>query len=186
MEARHESAHVGLDTSRGRKVYCGDETAIYRAGCQQGKENPEQIGNNGREEDGPISARPVYSTPVVATRDLCATQAGSYAFYDAARHAPNSDQPKVDVNPKRLRLRKVANRLVRAAGESMRENGKDTEIVDLCLLTRPPSRPAGKTRRRHLREIIQCISHPKRLSVLVDWAKKNFDPRKKSKASPTC
>jgi len=55
----------------------------------------------GKEEDGPNLGSPVYSTPVVANGVIyVASNAHLYAIHDAARHAPTSDQPKVDVNPK--------------------------------------------------------------------------------------
>ena len=45
---------------------------------------------------------PVYSTPVVANGVIYVqSNTHLYAFYDAARHAPSSDQPKVDVNLKK-------------------------------------------------------------------------------------
>jgi outer membrane protein assembly factor BamB len=45
---------------------------------------------------------PVYSTPVVANGVIyIASNTHLYGFYDAARQAPSTDQPKVDVNLKK-------------------------------------------------------------------------------------
>ena len=71
------------------KVYCGDEDGdfVVLAATKEKKLLSEV--NLGA---------PVYSTPVVANGVIyVASNAQLYAFYDAARHAPSSDQPKVDV-----------------------------------------------------------------------------------------
>ncbi len=84
------------------KVYCGDEDGdfIVLAASKEKKILSKMV-INGREEDGPNLGAPVYSTPVVANGVIyVATQQDLYAFYDAARQAPSSDQPKVDLNPK--------------------------------------------------------------------------------------
>ncbi len=72
------------------KVYCGDEDGdvVVLAAAKEKKLLSEA--NLGA---------PVYSTPVVANGVIyIASNAHLYAIYDAARHAPSSDEPKVDVN----------------------------------------------------------------------------------------
>jgi four helix bundle protein len=72
------------------KVYCGDEDGdvVVLAAAKDKKLLSEA--NLGA---------PVYSTAVVANGVIyIASNAHLYAIYDAARHAPGSDEPKVDVN----------------------------------------------------------------------------------------
>ena len=72
------------------KVYCGDEDGdfVVLAATKEKKVLSEANLGAG-----------VYSTPVVANGVIyVASNSRLYAFYDAARHAPSSDQPKVDVN----------------------------------------------------------------------------------------
>ncbi len=72
------------------KVYCGDEDGdvVVLAAAKEKKFLSEA--NLGA---------PVYSTPVVANGVIyIASNAHLYAIYDAARHAPASDEPRVDVN----------------------------------------------------------------------------------------
>jgi len=69
MWARH--------SSRTARFYCAMKTAIYRAGCQQGKENPEQDGINGGKKTVRISARRLFHAGRGQGRDLCGDPAGS-------------------------------------------------------------------------------------------------------------
>ena len=72
------------------KVYCGDEdgdVVVLAAAKDKKLLSEANLGS------------PVYSTPVVANGVIyIASNAHLYAIYDAARHAPSSDEPKVDVN----------------------------------------------------------------------------------------
>ena len=75
------------------KVYCGDEDGDFVVLAADKEKKVLSEVNLGA---------PVYSTPVVANGVIyVASNMHLYAFYDAARHAPSSDQPKVDVNPNR-------------------------------------------------------------------------------------
>ena len=72
------------------KVYCGDEDGdvVVLAAAKDKKLLSEA--NLGA---------PVYSTPVVANGVIyIASNEHLYAIHDAARHAPGSDEPRVDVN----------------------------------------------------------------------------------------
>ena len=77
------------------KVYCGDEDGDLvilpaRKEFDPKKDKPLWETNLGS---------PVYSTPIVANGTLyISSNAHLFAIYDAARHAPSSDQPKVDLN----------------------------------------------------------------------------------------
>ena len=86
------------------KVYCGDEDGDFVVlAARKEKQILSKMLIAGKEEDGPNLGSPVYSTPVVANGVIyVASNAHLYAIHDAARHAPSSDQPKVDVNPKGL------------------------------------------------------------------------------------
>ena len=86
------------------KVYCGDEDGDFVVlAARKEKQILSKMLIAGKEEDGPNLGSPVYSTPVVANGIIyVASNAHLYAIHDAARHAPSSDQPKVDVNPKGL------------------------------------------------------------------------------------
>src|SRR5256714_1711344 len=86
------------------KVYCGDEDGDFVVlAARKEKQILSKMPIAGKEEDGPNLGSPVYSTPVVANGVIyVASNAHLYAIHDAARHAPSSDQPKVDVNPKGL------------------------------------------------------------------------------------
>ena len=72
------------------KVYCGDEDGDFVVLAAEKEKKLLSEANLGA---------PVYSTPVVANGVVyVASNAHLYAIYDAARHAPGSDAPKVDVN----------------------------------------------------------------------------------------
>jgi outer membrane protein assembly factor BamB len=72
------------------KVYCGDEDGdftVFAAGKEKKVLSETNLG------------APVYATPVVANGVIYVqSNAHLYAFYDAARQAPGTDRPKVDVN----------------------------------------------------------------------------------------
>ena len=74
------------------KVYVGDEDgdlAIMVAGKEKKVLSETNLGT------------PVYSTPIVANGTIyIASNTHLYAFYDAARSAPGTDRPKVDVPKK--------------------------------------------------------------------------------------
>ena len=82
------------------KVYCGDEDGdfvVLAAGKEKKILSKMVVG--GKEEDGPNLGAPVYSTPVIANGVIyVASNTHLYALHDAARHAPGSDRPKVDLN----------------------------------------------------------------------------------------
>ncbi len=86
------------------KVYCGDEDGDFVVlAARKEKQILSKMLIAGKEEDGPNLGSPVYSTPVVANGVIyVASNAHLYAIHDAVRHAPSSDQPKVEVNPKGL------------------------------------------------------------------------------------
>ena len=86
------------------KVYCGDEDGDFVVlAARKEKKILSKTVIAGKEEDGPNLGSPVYSTPVVANGVVyVASNAHLYAIHDAARHAPSSDRPKVDVSPKGL------------------------------------------------------------------------------------
>jgi outer membrane protein assembly factor BamB len=72
------------------KVYCGDEDGDFVVLAASKDKKLLSEANLGA---------PVYSTPVVANGVIyVASNAHLFAIYDAARHAPSGDQPKVDVN----------------------------------------------------------------------------------------
>ena len=72
------------------KVYCGDEDGDFVVLAAAKDKNLLSESNLGA---------PVYSTPVVANGVIyVASNEHLFAIYDAARHAPGTDQPKVDVN----------------------------------------------------------------------------------------
>jgi len=58
----------------------------------------------------------------------------------------------------------------------MRENGKDTEIVDLCLLTRPHQDRGRKNSTPTCRDHPVGISHPKPAVRIAGWARKTLNP----------
>jgi len=75
------------------KVYCGDEDGDFVVLAASKEKKLLSEVNLGA---------PVYSTPVVANGVIyVASNEHLYSFYDAARHAPSSDRPKVDVNANR-------------------------------------------------------------------------------------
>jgi len=71
------------------KVYCGDEDGDFVVlAASKDKKVLSEVNLDA----------PVYSTPVVANGVIyVASNTHLYAFYDAARHAPGSDRPKVEV-----------------------------------------------------------------------------------------
>jgi len=85
------------------KVYCGDEDGDFVVlAATKEKKILSKMTEDGREVDGPNLGAPVYSTPVVANGIVyVASNTHLFAIYDAAGHAPSSDQPKVDVVPKK-------------------------------------------------------------------------------------